>query len=48
MGVGFWNGTEELSHARIVDRVFAPEMPGEERKRLYDGWKAAVARARSR
>jgi glycerol kinase len=47
MGVGFWNGTEELAQARSVDRVFAPKMPGEERKRLYDGWKAAVARALS-
>jgi len=48
MGVGFWNGTEDLAQARSVDRVFTPEMSGEERNRLYDGWKAAVGRALSR
>jgi glycerol kinase len=48
MGVGFWKGTEELVQARKVDRIFAPEMQEEERNRLYDGWKVAVARTLSR
>jgi glycerol kinase len=29
------------------DRRFEPQMGAEERERLYAGWKAAVARARS-
>jgi len=48
MGVGFWKGTQELVQARKVDRLFVPAMPAAERARLYDGWKAAVARTLSR
>jgi len=48
MGVGFWKGTEELVRARKVDRMFVPKMTPQERERLYDGWKKAVARTLSR
>ena len=48
MGVGFWKGTEELTQARKVDRVFSPAMTGEEREGLYAGWKEAVSRTRSK
>jgi len=48
LGVGFWKGADELVRARKVDRAFVPEMAEEERKRLYGGWKEAVARTRSR
>jgi len=47
MGVGFWKGTQELVAARRVDRTFSPEMPEDRRQKLYDGWKAAVARTLS-
>ena len=47
MGAGFWKGTEELGQARRCERVFAPSMSGEERGRLYAGWKQAIARVRS-
>jgi glycerol kinase len=47
MGVGFWAGTEELSQARRVEKIFEPAMAERDRLRLYTGWKEAVARVRS-
>jgi glycerol kinase len=47
MGAGFWKGTHELVAARRVDKIFSPEMPEAQREKLYDGWKAAVARTLS-
>jgi glycerol kinase len=48
MGAGFWRGADELLKARKPGKIFEPSMPGEERDALYSGWKAAVARVRSR
>jgi glycerol kinase len=47
LGVGLWKSAAELEHVRKVDRVFRPRMKGEERQRLYAGWKRAVATVRT-
>ncbi|MDR2686501.1 MAG: glycerol kinase GlpK [Oscillospiraceae bacterium] len=43
---GVWKDKAEIERNRQVDRVFAPQMPVEERDRLYAGWKKAVERSR--
>jgi glycerol kinase len=47
LGAGVWKSGADLDRARHVERVFEPAMKAAERARLYDGWKAAVERARS-
>jgi glycerol kinase len=47
VGVGVWKNGAELERVRHVDRVFEPAMSAAERRRLYEGWQAAVARVRS-
>jgi glycerol kinase len=48
MGVGFWEGAEELGQARRGEKIFEPSMPDQQRAALYNGWKEAVSRVRSR
>jgi glycerol kinase len=48
MGVGFWKGTGELGQARRGEKIFEPSMAGQERTALYNGWKEAVSRVRSK
>ncbi len=48
MGVGFWEGAEELKKARKRGKIFEPSMSEKERGELYSGWKEAVSRVRSR
>jgi len=48
LAVGFWSSPDELRSAIQPDRRFEPLMDAERRERLYAGWKAAVARVRSR
>jgi glycerol kinase len=48
LGVGFWRSQEELVRARRIDRRFRPRMKAEHRDALYDSWRQAVARVRSR
>lgn len=43
LAVGFWRDTDELKHVFVVGQQFKPQMPAEERQRLYGGWKRAVA-----
>jgi len=43
---GVWKDKAEIEQNRQVDRVFTPQMPVEERDRLYAGWKKAVERSR--
>ena len=43
---GVWKDKAEIEQNRQVDRVFTPQMPVEERNRLYSGWKRAVERSR--
>ena len=42
---GVWENKEEIQRNREVDRVFSPQIPLEERDRLYAGWKRAVERS---
>ncbi len=42
---GFWSDTAELEAFWRIDRRFEPNMAETQRQALYDGWKAAVARA---
>ena len=46
LATGFWSGYEELQSFWKADRVFEPVMADSQRKELFDGWLAAVARAR--
>jgi glycerol kinase len=48
LAVGFWRSPDELEALpRALDR-FEPRMPDVERRRLLDGWRDAVARARGK
>lgn len=44
--VGLWHNKKDLMRLHAVDRVFIPQMSREERKRLYQGWRKAVEKAR--
>ena len=46
LAVGFWTTKDEIETIREVAKVFEPEMPREQRDKLYDGWKRAVERAK--
>lgn len=46
LGIGFWDGTYQLSRLWSADRVFAPSMVEADRGRLYGRWKKAVERSR--
>jgi glycerol kinase len=42
-----WAGAEEVESFWRVERRFEPKMTASERERRLDGWRSAVARARS-
>ena len=42
LAVGYWKGLDEIELLWKADRVFEPELPEDERERLYAGWKRAV------
>lgn len=44
LAVGYWKSKEECVAAREQGKVFEPRMEEAERRRLYAGWKEAVAR----
>ncbi len=44
LGSGFWKSANELKKYQEVDKIFKPAMDESDRKRLYSGWKEAVAR----
>lgn len=46
--VGIWNNPDEMYRVRQPGKIFRPAMPAIERERLYQGWKQAVDRVRSR
>jgi len=48
MAVGVWKDARELEKARRVEKVFSPARSLAEREKLYQGWKAAVARVRTK
>ncbi|MBW5799716.1 glycerol kinase GlpK [Halomonas elongata] len=45
--LGWYRDLEEIAGLWRCERSFEPEMPEEERSRLYDGWLEAVDRVRS-
>ncbi len=47
LAVGFWKNEKEIAQQWQVEKRFEPKMKQSERERLYAGWLAAVARARS-
>jgi len=47
LAIGFWPDLDTISKNHRVERRFTPAMPEQRRKRLYDGWVDAVARARA-
>ncbi|MDN5758449.1 MAG: glycerol kinase GlpK [Tomitella sp.] len=47
LAVGFWKDRDEVSEHWRLEREFRPAIDDDERTRLYDGWKAAVAATRA-
>lgn len=45
LAAGFWKSKEELRANYLVDRTFVPEISGDKRKELLEGWKRAVKAA---
>lgn len=43
LAIGFWSNKEELIKNWNLDRQFDPQMGKDERDKLYQGWKKAVA-----
>ena len=48
MGIGWWTSRDVARFVERPERRFAPRMSEPARRRLYDGWQAAVARVRTR
>jgi glycerol kinase len=46
LATGYWSGAEELQSFWRADRVFEPAMPESQRRDLFDGWRAAIGRAK--
>ncbi len=46
LAVGVWSSGEEIARQWQIDREFSPQMPAEERDRLYTGWQRALERAK--
>jgi glycerol kinase len=46
LAIGWWSKDEILKH-RSIERTFVPAMSGQDRERLYKGWKKAVERCRN-
>ncbi len=42
LSVGYWASKEDVVHNRAIDRVFHPEISGEERAEKVKGWNKAV------
>lgn len=45
LAVGYWQGLDDVRGNWALDREFWPQMPADQRERLYAGWKKAVTRA---
>lgn len=48
LAAGFWLDADEVASLVKVGKVFEPRMPHAEREILREGWRAAIARVRSR
>jgi len=42
LAVGYWSGTEDIRRNWAVDRIFSPNIAGEDRAKRIKGWKKAV------
>ncbi|HSX65353.1 MAG TPA: FGGY-family carbohydrate kinase, partial [Pseudoxanthomonas sp.] len=42
LATGFWESRQQIAQQRQVERTFIPQMPAEQRERLYAGWQRAV------
>lgn len=47
LATGYWSSLEEIKQAWQLDRTFEPSMEANRRKKLIEGWRLAVASARS-
>ncbi len=47
LAVGFWTSRDEIENIREVAKVFEPQMPKDQRDKLYAGWKRAVERSKA-
>jgi glycerol kinase len=45
LGVGFWDGREELEEKWKIEKVYEPKMGEARREELYTNWKRAVERS---
>ncbi len=45
LATGFWSSRQEIEGIREVSREFVPQLPKEDRDRIYSGWKRAVKRS---
>ncbi len=45
LGVGIWNNLSEVAKSWQCDRVFEPQMSGEQREHAMRGWRKSVSRA---
>jgi len=48
LGVGFWSSLKELEKVRKTERLFQPKMRSSMREELYQGWKKAVERVKTK
>lgn len=42
LAVGYWKNIEEIQHQWQVDKTFEPQIKGDQRKELVNGWQRAV------
>lgn len=45
LGLGVWNGLEQISQNWRLGKKFSPKMPVQQAEKLYDGWLRAVRRS---
>lgn len=43
LAVGYWKSKEDVLENWQIDRTFQPQMSGEKRAELLDGWSKAIA-----
>ena len=44
LGVGYWDGMDDIASKWNLDRAFEPKMQAEQREALYGNWRKAVER----
>ena len=42
LAVGYWSGLDDIRRNWAVDRIFSPNIAGEDRAKRIKGWKKAV------